>query len=154
MADKLQIQTLAFRLHFLEMTLNLFSQGTSILKIIKIICSFTSLYFLFVKTYYCKILLLKILIKIFQQTSGQDGGIGRNTVPPRTTKRRTTTNLKKQPELPENQTAWKSDNQGVKEETIIQTSRRGGDRQPGWRGLAARQQLDDQGGQGGGSRTR
>ena len=27
-------------------------------------------------------------------TSGQDGGIGRYTVPPRTTKRRTTTNLK------------------------------------------------------------
>ena len=32
---------------------------------------------------------------------------------------------KKQPELPENQTAWKSDNQGVKEETFIQTGRRG-----------------------------
>ena len=29
---------------------------------------------------------------------------------------------KKQPELPENQTAWKSDNQGVKEETFIQTT--------------------------------
>ena len=28
------------------------------------------------------------------RTSGQDGGIGRNTVPPCTTKRRTTTNLK------------------------------------------------------------
>ena len=27
-------------------------------------------------------------------TSGQHGGIGRHTVPPRTTKRRTTTNLK------------------------------------------------------------
>ena len=26
--------------------------------------------------------------------SSQDGGVGRNTVPPRTTKRRTTTNLK------------------------------------------------------------
>ena len=31
----------------------------------------------------------------------------------------------------ENQTVWKSDNQGVKEETFIQTGRRGGDRQPG-----------------------
>ena len=30
----------------------------------------------------------------------------------------------------ENLTVWKSDNQGVKEETFIQTSRRGGDRQP------------------------
>ena len=37
----------------------------------------------------------------------------------------------KQPELTENQTVWKSDNQGDKEETFIQTSRRGGDRQPG-----------------------
>ena len=26
---------------------------------------------------------------------------------------------KKQPELPENRTVWKSDNQGVKEETFI-----------------------------------
>ena len=37
---------------------------------------------------------------------------------------------KKQPELTENQTVWKSDNQGVKEETLIQTGRRGGDGQP------------------------
>ena len=35
---------------------------------------------------------------------------------------------KKQPELPENQTVWKSNNQGVKEETFIQTDRRGRDR--------------------------
>ena len=32
---------------------------------------------------------------------------------------------------------WKSDNQGDKEETFIQTSRRGGDRQQGQRGLLA-----------------
>ena len=38
---------------------------------------------------------------------------------------------KKQPELTENQTVWKSDNQGDKEETFIQTSRRGGDGQQG-----------------------
>ena len=38
---------------------------------------------------------------------------------------------KKQPELPENQTVWKSDNQGVKEETLTQTSRRDGDGQLG-----------------------
>ena len=37
---------------------------------------------------------------------------------------------KKQPELPENHTVWKSDNQGVKEETFIQTGRRR------WRGAA------------------
>ena len=30
-------------------------------------------------------------------TSGQDGGVGRHTVPPHTTKRRTTTNLKTKP---------------------------------------------------------
>ena len=38
---------------------------------------------------------------------------------------------KKQPELLENQTLWKFNNQGVKEETFIQTGGRGGDRQPG-----------------------
>ena len=38
---------------------------------------------------------------------------------------------KKQPELTENQTVWKSDNQGVKEDTFIQTGRRGGDEQLG-----------------------
>ena len=53
-------------------------------------------------------------------------------MPPHTTKTRTTTNLKtkKQRELTENQTVWKSDNQGVKE-TFIQTDRRGGDGQLG-----------------------
>ena len=62
-------------------------------------------------------------------TSGQDGGEGRHTVPPQTTKIRTTTNFKKQLEPTENQTVWKSDNQGVKEETLIQTCRRGRDGQ-------------------------
>ena len=54
-------------------------------------------------------------------------------MPPPTTKRGTTTNLKtkKQQELPENRAVWKSNNQGVKEETFIQTGRRGGDRQRG-----------------------
>ena len=45
---------------------------------------------------------------------------------------------KKQPELTENQTVWKSDNKGDKEETFIQTTRSGGDGQPGredlWQG--------------------
>ena len=44
---------------------------------------------------------------------------------------------KKQPELTENRAAWKSDNQGDKEETFVQTSRRGGDGQPGQTELAA-----------------
>ena len=70
-------------------------------------------------------------------TSGQDGGVGRYTLPSCTIKRRTMTNLKtkKQPELPENQTAWNSDNQ---EETFIQSGRRGRDRQLGQRGCAVR----------------
>ena len=38
---------------------------------------------------------------------------------------------KKQSVLTENQTAWKCDNQGDKEETFIQTIRKGGDGQPG-----------------------
>ena len=37
----------------------------------------------------------------------------------------------KTPELAENQTVWKSNNQGDKEDTFIQTCRRGRDGQPG-----------------------
>ena len=67
------------------------------------------------------------------RTSGQDGRKGRYTLPPRTTKRRTTANLKtkKKSELPENQTVWKFNNQEVKEETFIQTGRRSTDPYPG-----------------------
>ena len=70
------------------------------------------------------------------RTSGQDGGVGRYTLSPRTTKTRTKTNLKnkKQPELPENRAVWNSHNQGFKEETFTQTGSRGRDRQPGQRG--------------------
>ena len=51
-------------------------------------------------------------------------------MPPQTTKRRTTKNLKqKKAKLPENQNVWKSNNQGVKEETSIQTGKRGGNGQ-------------------------
>ena len=64
-------------------------------------------------------------------TSSQDGGVGRHTVPPHTTNRRITTIKKKKTELTENRTIWKSDNQGVKEATFIQTGRGGGDGQPG-----------------------
>ena len=38
---------------------------------------------------------------------------------------------------------WKSNNQGVNKETFIQTSRKGGDGQPGRRGLLERWQLED-----------
>ena len=43
-----------------------------------------------------------------------------------------------QPELLENRTAWKPNNQGVKEETLIQIGRKGGEGQPGQRGHPAR----------------
>ena len=62
-------------------------------------------------------------------------------MPVYTTERRTT-NLKtiKQPELPESQTVWKYNNQGVKEETFIQTGRRGREGQhhgqDSWQGVA------------------
>ena len=50
---------------------------------------------------------------------------------------------KNQPQLLGNQTIWKSNNQGVKVETFIQTGRRGREEQLGWRGLTARQHLVD-----------
>ena len=47
------------------------------------------------------------------------------------------------PELTENQTVWKPNNQGDKKETFIQIDRRGGDGQPGWKGHAVRRRLED-----------
>ena len=71
-------------------------------------------------------------IKISDWTSGQDGGIGRHTVPPRT-KKRTITNLKTK-----NNQNWQKiklylspTTKELKEETFIQTARRGRDQQPG-----------------------
>ena len=53
-----------------------------------------------------------------------------DTLPPRTTKKKDNNKFKnKKQELTENRTVWKSDNQGVKEGTFIQTGRRGGDGQ-------------------------
>ena len=60
------------------------------------------------------------------------GGIHRHTVPPTQPKEgQPQFKNKKQPELTENQTVWKSNNQGVKEDTFIQTSGRGGEEQSG-----------------------
>ena len=68
--------------------------------------------------------------------SGQDGGVGRHTVPPYKPKEgQQQFKNKKQLELTENRIARKSDNQGDKEETFIQTGRRGGDGQQGQGGL-------------------
>ena len=52
--------------------------------------------------------------------------------------------IKKQPKLPENQTVWKSNNQGFKEETFNQMGRKDRDRQPGQRGNMATPWLADQ----------
>ena len=85
-----------------------------------------------------------IYLKRSLRNSGQDRGVGRYTLPPHTTKRKTTTNLKTKnnQNCHKNQTVWKSNNQEVKE-TFIQTGRRGRDRQLGQRGHAARRQLED-----------
>ena len=73
-------------------------------------------------------------------SSGQDGGIGRYNLLPRTTKRRITTNLKAKNNQ-NCQTVWKTHNQGVKEETFIWSGRRGGDGQLGQRGYVTRQRV-------------
>ena len=85
-----------------------------------------------------------IFLNYKKWTTSQGGGEGRYTLPPHTTKRRTTTNFKKphtQPELTENRTVWKCDNQGIKEETFIQTGRRSGDGQLGQRRHVATWQM-------------
>ena len=46
--------------------------------------------------------------------------------------------------MPEIRTVWKSDHQGLKENTFSQTGRRGGDGPMGQGGNAGRQQLEDQ----------
>ena len=92
-------------------------------------------HFLISKTYY-KAPITKSIVG----TSSQDGGIGRYTVLPCTTKRRATTNLKTK----NNQYCreiGKSDNQGVKKETFTHIRRRGGDGQPERRGIVVRRQL-------------
>ena len=80
-------------------------------------------------------LCLANLKKMTFWTSSQDGGVSRHTVPPPTTKRRTKTILKnKLMELTENRTVWKSDNQGVKENTLSRLVG-GTETGSGWRGL-------------------
>ena len=81
------------------------------------------------------------------ETSGQDGGIGRYTVPPYTTKRGTT-NLKTK----NNQNCQKIKLYGIlttKElkkkhsSRLVGVTEMGRDGQPGWRRLVARWQLED-----------
>ena len=66
------------------------------------------------------------------RSSSQDRGIGRYASLPHTTKRKITTNLtttKKPQNCQKIELYWKSKKQGVKEETFIQTVRRGRDGQ-------------------------
>ena len=88
----------------------------------------------------------------YKKTSGQDAGVGRyiHFASLHNQKMDNKFKNKKQPELPENQTVWKFDNQGVKEETFIQTGRSGADKQLWRRGLGAKWQLEDWGRQGSG----
>ena len=86
------------------------------------------------------------LKKSCKRTFSQDRSIGRYTLPPRTTKRRKTTNLKTK----NNQNCQKVELYGslttkeLKKKTSIQTGKRGGDGQPGQRGLGlVRWQLAD-----------
>ena len=66
------------------------------------------------------------------KTSSQDGGIGRHTGASLHNQNKDNNKFKnkKQPELIENKTVWKSNSQEVKEDTFVQTCRRGGDGQP------------------------
>ena len=68
-------------------------------------------------------------IKKWIKDSGQDGGIGKHSLPSHTTTTKITTKLQNNynPESSENWAVWKSDNQGIKEITFIQQGRRGGD---------------------------
>ena len=83
--------------------------------------------------------------KKFLHTPCQDGGIGRYAFASWHNQKKGNNQFKnkKQPELAENWTIWKSGNKGVKEVTFIQTSRRGREGQPGWRGHIAKWQLED-----------
>ena len=94
------------------------------------------------------------LYKRCYQTSGQDGGTGRYTVPPRITKRRATTNSKTK----HNQNWQKIELYGsptTKELKKKHSSRLVGaaetDSSYHWRGSESRQWLEEQGGQGGGT---
>ena len=82
-------------------------------------------------SWYGKYIMLRALSKGYRAPD-QDGGTGKHILPPCTTKRRTTANLKtKNNPNCQNRTVWKSNHQGVKVETFIQTGRRGRERQLG-----------------------
>ena len=97
----------------------------------------------FVKKFLCTCIYICRYRYIHTHTFSQDRGISRYTVPPCTTKRRTTTNFKTK----HSQNIQKIQlygSLGVKEEIFIQTGKRAGDGQSGQRKCTARQQLVDQ----------
>ena len=67
-----------------------------------------------------------------KSTSGQDGDVGKHASPPHTTTARITTRLKNKyhPELSENQTVWKFNNNGFREATFLQKAE--GAEMQGW----------------------
>ena len=62
------------------------------------------------------------------QTSGQGGGLGKQSLPPLTTTAKITPKIQNKfhPDMSESPAVWKSDNQGFKEATFIQMGRRAG----------------------------
>ena len=68
---------------------------------------------------------VEYMLREINQTSGQDGGVGKHGSPPSTTTAKITTRLQKKyhPESSENRAVWKSDKQGIKEVTFIQMGR-------------------------------
>ena len=68
-------------------------------------------------------------LKIYFETSNQDGGVGKHALTPHITTAKITTRLqnKYHPDSSENRAIWKSDNQGFKEAMFIQMGRRGRD---------------------------
>ena len=85
---------------------------------------------------------LLLSLKLNDQTSSQDGGIGRYTLPPHTNNQKKDNNKFKNKN---NQNCQEIELYGsltTKELTFIQTSRRGEHGQPGWRELVARWQQE------------
>ena len=111
---------------------------------------------IFFQMYSVKFILVKKMNTRIIWTSGQDGGIGRYTLPPHTTKRRKTTNLKTK----NNQTFQKIELYGSPTTTELKKKHSfrlvGGAEMASWawRGCLVRHGVEDQGRQGGGWWTR
>ena len=77
-----------------------------------------------------------LTVTIHNLTSGQDGGIGKQGSPLRTTRAKITIKLQNNyhSEPSENWAVWKPGNQGIKEATCIQMGRRGRDMETGRHG--------------------